>query len=463
MEKQRIKRQLKSGRRFLIILLAAFFSLSLTAQSLSLEQINALRIIPEEGQKLYTKTDIKFIVTIPNVHSSQVQILSTDQQQEVTFRTIRKSESYEENGTSIEIWYNFNKKGNYTLKPLSVMIQNRRRSIAFENITLTDDPAKMLPRIVLVFEDGTTVYSDEPVQASPLLKITTGKKLNFTVNLQYANQLMQFNWEIPKDSIFTCVKEFEFTEARPRERVYSHDLIPVAAFEWTGLIPGKQKVPAFRLNATGYNGYRSELYLPEIQIEFTQSDTTDTVITEDDIFSSAFYQEAQISDTETNIILTKQDCQTLADLYTREHNEFLMYNKARQARIAFEAEYGIVSSVNPIFPTVLLYISLIVIAASIVCIIIAARKKHKIRALFFTTILLIGTALFIYCTVRRNEHYGICSGCKIYSIPQENAEAVSEVSNGMRVRILERTGKWYYIQVGESGGWCNIDEICIIR
>ena len=217
------------------------------------------------------------------------------------------------------------------------------------------------------------------------------------------------------------------------------------------------------MNATGYNGYRSELLLPEILIEFTQGNDDELTVDESDIFSAAFYQEVSSTENEQNIILTKQDCKTLADLYTREHNEFLMYRTARKARIDFEAEHGLVSSVNPIFPTVLLYISLIVIITSCICIIIAARKKHKIRMLLFTTILLIGTALLIYCTVRRHERYGISCGCKIYSIPQENAEAVSEVGSGIRVKILESTEKWLYIEVGESGGWCNLDEICIIR
>ena len=88
MEKQRTRKHIKSCRRFLIFLLAIIFSINLYTENLTLEQINALRITPEEGQKLYTKTDIKFILTIPNVPSSQVEILSTDQQQEVTFRTI---------------------------------------------------------------------------------------------------------------------------------------------------------------------------------------------------------------------------------------------------------------------------------------------------------------------------------------------------------------------------------------
>ena len=128
-----------------------------------------------------------------------------------------------------------------------------------------------------------------------------------------------------------------------------------------------------------------------------------------------------------------------------------------------ESSWGISVSPNPIFPTVFLYLALIVIIVSIICIIFACRNKHKIRILLFTTLLLIGIAVLIFCAVKRNEHYGISSGCKIYSIPQINAESVSEIDSGIRVRILERTGKWYYIEVGESGGWCSIEDIFLIK
>ena len=111
----------------------------------------------------------------------------------------------------------------------------------------------------------------------------------------------------------------------------------------------------------------------------------------------------------------------------------------------------------------LFYIAILIILTSIVFMIIAIRKKHKIRTLAFIVLLVIGLAILIYCAVRKNERYGICSGCKIYSIPQANAESVSDVSAGSRVRILEDTGKWYYIEVGESGGWCKTDDICIIK
>ena len=463
MEKQRNQRFIKSGRRFLIILAALFCSAASFAQNITLEQIRQLRFIPDEGQNLYTKTDLKFTVTIPNVRASQVQVLAATQEHDITFRTIRKSEDYKQNGTTIEVWYNFAKEGSYTPSPLHMMIQNRRRSISFEPVTVTVDPSTMNPRIVLAFEDGIKIYSDDLLGNSPVLKIPTGKKIKLTVNLQYATQLTQFNWDLPKDSIFTCIDEYEFTENRYRERVYSHTLIPVASFEWTGLIPGLQKIPTFRLNAIGYNGARIELKMPGFLIEFTESTDPEESANEEDIFSAAFFQEEEQADSFGATLLTKEECQTLADYYTKEHNEFLLYPKARRNRINYEESCGLIVSPNPIFPSVLFYIAIIIILASIVFMIIAIRNKHKIRTLAFIILLVIGIAILIYCAVRKNERYGICTGCKIYSIPQANAESVSEVSGGSRVRILEHTGKWYYIEVGETGGWCNTGDICIIK
>ena len=463
MEKQRNQRFIKSGRRFLIILAALFCSAASFAQNITLEQIRQLRFIPDEGQNLYTKTDLKFTVTIPNVRASQVQVLAATQEHDITFRTIRKSEDYKQNGTTIEVWYNFAKEGSYTPSPLPMMIQNRRRSISFEPVTVTVDPSTMNPRIVLAFEDGIKIYSDDLLDNSPVLKIPTGKKIKLTVNLQYATQLTQFNWDLPKDSIFTCIDEYEFTENRYRERVYSHTLIPVASFEWTGLIPGLQKIPTFRLNAIGYNGARIELKMPGFLIEFTESTDSEESANEEDIFSAAFFQEEEQADSFGATLLTKEECQTLADYYTKEHNEFLLYPKARRNRINYEESCGLIVSPNPIFPSVLFYIAIIIILASIVFMIIAIRNKHKIRTLAFIILLVIGIAILIYCAVRKNERYGICTGCKIYSIPQSNAESVSEVSGGSRVRILEHTGKWYYIEVGETGGWCNTGDICIIK
>ncbi len=466
MEKQRNTIGCKSCRRFLISLLLIFLILPLYAQTLTLEQVRQLRILPEENQNLYTKTDIKFTVAIPLVRPSQIQVISTEQSNDISFKTMRKLENYGDTGTILELWYSFEKKGEYQLSPISVMIQNRTRKISFEKISVEDDPAKMTPRIVLVFENGTEVFSDaieENNSTKELFSVPTGQKILFTVNLQYATQLVKFTWDIPQNSIFTQTEEFEFTEVKYRERVYSHDLIPVAAFEWTGLKEGIEALPKFKISATGYNGYRSELTSPDIMIAFTSDNTGEKEEEESNIFSDAFFIEPENQTNQEYAKLTDEDCERLAKLFSKERNAFFTYFSAKRNRINFQESCGISADDSKMFTSFLLYISVFIILVCILGIIISKIKKHKIRLLVYLTIMIFAVAVFSYSHIKRCEKFGICKGCKIYSIPEENAAASSEIGAGNTVRILETAGSWLYIELGESGGWCSADNICIIK
>ena len=63
----------------------------------------------------------------------------------------------------------------------------------------------------------------------------------------------------------------------------------------------------------------------------------------------------------------------------------------------------------------------------------------------------------------RTHSYGISKGASISSVPEASAEAVSEISPGNRVEIKEKAGKWYYIELGEIGGWCLKDTVILIK
>ena len=473
MEKQRITTVNKSCRRFLvsfsILLSSLFITLPAFTQSqsqiLTAAEIRNLKLSPSEGQNLFAKEDIKFSVIIPKAVPSQVQVISTEQKQDINFRTMRKTDFYSDdyNGTIIEIWYSFEKSGSYTLSPLSVMIQNRRRQIDFDKVEITNDPAKMNARVVIVFDNGTTVFSDSPASASPLFTASMGKKLHFTVNLQYATQLVQFTWDIPKYSIFTQTKEYDFSEIKFRERNYSHELIPVADFEWTALTTGEQALPKFKLAATDYRGYRNELLLPEIIINFIEGSSVVQNQKESDIFSDAFFQQTEFETPSQKITVTYEDCKKLAELYTKEHYAFLNYFSAKKSRSSFESSLNLPPSSLKIFPSILMYISLALILASLILLILAIRKNQKIKLLVFITILVVSMIASIYSLIRRNEKYGICTGCKIYSIPAEKAESAVELTAGSKVRILEKTGKWFFVELGKNGGWCTTDKIIIIK
>lgn len=464
MEKQRSKSITKSCRRLLISgLIGLLFSTNLFSQKLSLSEINQLRIVPAENQNLFTKTEIKLILSIPNLKPSQIQVLSNPVQSDVYFKTMKKSEDFETGGTLIELWYNFDKAGTYQLEQLPVMIQNRQRYIKFSPLKIEDDPSKQNPRIVIEFENGTTIISDHGIYENPIFTYKIGQKINFTVNLQYATQLVQFTWDLPKDSIFKQTKTYEITEVKYREKKPSNELIPVASFEWTALTAGKQNIPKIKLVATGYNGYRNELLLPEAKINFTEeklfSDNSDS----DNFFTEAFSAEYSDKNTRSSFEITESDCEKLAKLYSKERNTIFTHHGNKKARQNFERSLSLPVNQNRDFSLGQLFGSILFLIGATIVLIISIREKKHLRILISSALILIATVPLLYAIIKGTEKYGICTGCTIYSIPEDNAEAFSEIGTGNKVQITETTDSWLYIQLGEAGGWCKKENIIIIK
>jgi len=464
MEKQRFEPKSKSCRRLLtILLISLFFTNQIFAQFLSASEINSLRIKPSEGQSLYTKTDLKFEVVIPKVKASQIQFLSNSQRSDITFRTMRKTEDYENGGTLIEIWYNFEKKGTYTLNPIQLSIQGRRRNIRFEQITVTDDPAKQTPRIVIKFNNGTTVYSDNGTYNAPLFSAQAGKKIPLTVYLQYATQMMNFNWDIPKDAIFSQTKSYEIMEVKYREKNITHDLIPVASFEWTSLAKGNQILPRMKITATAYNGTRYELIMPELSATFTAASTQNSSSKDDKMFDSAFSQTALEAEIKDSILITKELCQDLADMYSKERNSLFYTREMKKTRRQFELEKNLPVNYERDYSVRLIFGALLLLVGGIILLILAIHEKKSFRIMIAAVVLTFALVSLVYGIFKRLETQAICTGCTIYSIPEENAEAKAEMGAGNKVRITEKAGKWYYIELGESGGWCRAENVIIIK
>lgn len=463
MEKQRSKSNFKFSRRLLISLLSLLFSTQMFAQVLSAAEINALRIKPVENQNLYTKTDLKFELLIPKVKASQIQLVSSTQRSDVTFRTFRKIDDYERGGTLIEIWFNFEKKGTYTLTPLQVSIQGRRRNLRFDEITVTDDPAKQTPRIVIKFDNGATLYSDNGMYTAPVFSAAAGKKLAFTVYLQYAAQLMNFTWDIPKDAIFTQTKSYEIMEVKYRERNTSHELIPVASFEWTSLAKGEKTLPKMKIIATAYNGSRYELIMPELAVTFEEGKISKTSNKEDKLFDSAFTENIIEAQEKNSFEITLEVCETLATLYSRERNSIFPNYHLKKQRQNYELEKNLPVNYEREYSLHMIIGALLLLLGGILLLLLSIHEKKPLRIMFSIGIIVFALIVGIYGIIKRAEIQGICTGCTIYSIPEETAEAKAEMGAGNKVRITEKTEKWLYIELGETGGWCRAENVIIIK
>ena len=420
MEKQRTKSERNACRRLLIVffLLTTFPSFS---QTLTNAILRELRISPVENQQLWVNTDIKFETVIPFTLPSQIDVSMPEETEHMSFKTLRKVEW--NGGTKIEIWYSFDKTGTYIPSPLVIKIKNSRRQIQFESVTIGINPKEQQPLCIIATTQGNNKN----------LTVRAGEKLKFTLYLQYAVQLTQFNWDIPKDSLFTQTKTYEFTEIKQREKVVSDNLIPVSDFEWTPLVPGTVSFPRFTIQAIAYNGDKVTVRMPQITVKVLEGRRTG--ITE----GTTYFEDAFSIDEASDEKINTSD--EIAGLHGAEN--ILPYGQKD-------------------FKLVWLYVCLVLLTAVVVLLIISIRKKKHGLNMILCVVLVLLLVAVIYCAVCAGKQYGISTGTKIYSIPEANAAITSELPSGNRVQIISETENWYLLRFGETEGWCKKEDIYLI-
>lgn len=464
MEKQRIKSITRSCRRLLVFgLFLLLSSNSLFSQVLTYAEVSALSIVPAENEKLYAKKDIKFEVLLPNTKANSVQIQPPNEIQNVSLKTLRKSEIYgETTSTKIEIWYNFEKKGDYQLPPITILLQGRKRVLRFAKVKISENPANMLPRMIIAFSDGTTVASDDNPPKKPVFSANVGEKLDFTIYLQYATQLVQFNWEIPKDSIFNQTKTYEFTEIKYREKKITDELIPIADFEWTALASGISSMPRMRLTATAYNGYRNDLLMPPFTIEFVQGNKVDNNFDVDElVFEDAFKADSLKSKSPFTQI-SNSTCENLAQLRKDEHYKPAKYFSSKKQRIALEEELKLPSNQNE-FNIAIFYFFLATTIILTALLVVFLKKKKNTPVVVLVVVLICSLTFLIVSSIKVSKKYAISKGATIYSIPEANASSISEIAPGNRIELLETIGDWYFVELGTISGWCNKYDVIRIQ
>ena len=458
MEKQRKHTDSKSCRRllklFLTALVSCFFFAAGTvqafSQSLTNSMIRELRISAAPDQQLAVNSDIKFEVVIPYTMPSQIDVSMPEEPENVQFKTLRKVESGERGGgTKIELWFSFSKTGTYLLPPLVVKIKNSRKQLAFRPVKIGINPKEQPPLCVIVTDAGRNKN----------LTVPAGQSIKFKLCLQYAVQLVQFSWELPKDSLFVQGKVYDITEIKQREKVVSDELIPVSDFEWTPLVTGVMEFPKFNIQAIAYNGDKVIVKIPQIKVNVVKArgmvDGADN-----SYFAQAFEQELVEEEENLVIPVSVEDAAKLAELRSRERHSVLP--KARKRRVEFEKQFGLPYNQKE-FKIVWIYVCLVIALSIVVLMIIFFRKKRSGLNLILGIVLVCELTITIYTIVLGSKKYGISSGGQICSIPEASASIKSELPAGNRVQLLDESGDWYLVRFGETEGWCMKNEVIILR
>ena len=458
MEKQRKYPEQQSCRRllkqflkgFLVALLFAAGSQTVYSQTLTNALIRDLRISPVQNHPLAVNTDIKFEVVIPCTLPSQIDVSMPEEIENVQFKTLRKVEAGGNGGgTKIEIWFSFSKTGTYIIPPLSMKIKNSRKQIAFMPVKIGINPKEQDPVCVIVTDSGINKN----------ITVTAGQSVKFRVCLQYAVQLVQFNWELPKDSIFVQGKTYEFTEIKQREKVVSDELIPVSDFEWTPLVTGTIDFPKFNIQAIAYNGDKVTVKLPAIKVNVVKARTKKSD-NSSSYFSKAFETDFENGGEELVLILTAQEAEYIAELRSKERHS--LFGKARKERIAYEKMLGMPYSQKE-FKIAWIYICAVITLALVVLLVIFLRKKRSIINIGIGIALVCMIVLVIYCAVCGKRKFAVSTGGQLCSIPEASASIKSELPVCNRVQVLDESGDWYLLRFGETEGWCTKESIIIIK
>lgn len=472
MEKQRRKSKYRLFIRLLILGVLFFNATNVFSQSLR-EKINSLEISPAENQDLYIKSDIKFEVELPDVNPNSVQVRSADFGENVNLKSLRKSESIgKSTSTKIEFWLSFDKVGVYKFAKLPLLINGRTYYIRVKSVEIEENPENLNPRVVVVFNDGTTLYSDDFYNSKyfsekkneiiPIFDAPINQKLEFTVYLQYGVQLIQFEWELPKNSIFTQTKQYEITEVKYRENVYSKELEPIASFEWTGLVEEKMSFPKIKVVSTSYKGYKSEIIFPSYEINFVKSDIQNNKKTENSIFDDAFDFSSTKAEAGSEVLITSEISKNIAELRIKERNSSLDYFINVKNRKQAENFFGF-DSTSKEFPVKLFYVCVFMFLLFVFVLILCIKHKRAVGIIFVSVMLALCLIASVFCVFKSSKKYGICVGGVLQSVPEESASSKFEITGGNRVLISERSGEWVFIEYGDISGWIKEEFIIFIK
>lgn len=472
MEKQAKRRKKQFGAGLLAVLLLVcadnLFSQTEPRQQFSRADAEQLTIVPKDDI-FFTNKEAQFILKIPQVLPNDVQTELPNFPEGVVFNSSKKSDYLSEDGrmgAEIDLWFTFRKTGTIDMPPLIIYVKGRRHSIKFKQIEVYENPKTILPRLSLMFDNGTIVGDDN--KKNPSITLEKDKTVRFTLYLQYAIQAQQFAWNIPKDSLFRETKRYNPDGISERTPEFSTRKVPVADFEWTPFTAGVTSLPEIRMMAIAYSGRSVYLTTPEciVTIKSQGKDKKGAAKADaserDSVYAYAWTEDAADKKQSEKKIISPFDCAEVAKLRSMERRAFFNAGKIRAERIAAEEAIGLQNTENEPLVTILLILLGTTGALLALTLVLALLKKRFEAALIGVAALALAfiTALDANAVLKKR---GVIVGGEISPVPEDSAMTKTAVSGGSRVLIKEEVQNWYYIVYNESGGWIRKENLAVIK
>lgn len=422
------KTSIKSTGKLCFGLLAFIFIAAHTyAKAPSASQLRTLTVKPDTDI-FFTAQMNGFTLEIPGIEPSNVQTDLPLLPSGVKFVSSKKEEFLDENserGTVIHLWFTFTSTGPIKLPPLTTRINNRTFSLEFEHVTVYENPSLISPVLTVKFDDETKLKKDRKT-GKEYYEITAGEEIAFTVLIQYTTQILNFSWELPKNSIFHETYRWEIAKRRAdkiqtQKAEFNPNAFPAASFVWKPLVEGNYNLPLISADAIAYNGSKKHIFIPVVDIRVNKASAQKTTAENSVLsneFSKAFEKPQENIAAEPAYITTYADCKKIAELRSIERNSAIWnWKAARTERKNYETAIGILSD------------------------------EDEPRFFLFKLV---------------SPQFAIFAGGAISSVPEEKS-AAHNLSGGQRVRITEKAGEWYYIECKIFSGWVKQNQIFLIN
>ncbi len=465
MAKTSIKQKRFLCRRLLtfLVLLNGFF---VNAKTPSPSAIRRLTVEPD-SQAFFTAQENGFTLKIPGTDPLLVQTDLPQLPEGIQLITSKKEEFVDEKGergTLVHLWFTFKETGPVRLPPLIVIVDKRTFYLPFGDVNVFENPNLISPQLLVDFISGAKLN-----RSSGEIKVyeaVAGQEIIYELELKYFSQILSFDWQLPKDSLFKELNRSDYARGKTAGRSFSDKALSVAQFSWKPLVPGEYIMPQVTISAVAYNGSTRTLNVPRIVIkvvpeEKKQAEKEINTERSQKVFSSAFTQKQTPIYQETKSEFSKEDSKKLAELRTIEKNS-LALKKARAERADFELLHGLSGTENEVkLPLVRLFF-ILTFCFIFLTILFAVLRKKAVAVVF-----LIFAAVFtVFSAIAGNkvtDEYAIFAGGNIMPVPEEASSAVHKTEGGLRVKIVEKTGDWFYITANDVNGWTKKENIYEIK
>ena len=289
-----------------------FFTLPLFALP-SAKELRDLKVTPR-SEIFFTQMENCYALEIAGASPSQVMMELPDLPLGTKFISSKKEEFISETGergTLISLWFTFSESGDTRIPPLLVKLGGKAHYFEFEPIFVYENPNLISPSLELSFENKKVRAEN----GGKSFTVAQGEKIIFTVALRYGMQVLDFKWNIPKDSIFTETERFEFANGTQKITQFTTEKKNLARFEWQILKTGEYALPEITVGTIAYNGTKKQVSLSEqVRVIVTEQSAKNTERSrENGIFASAFEKPREIPSESAKPIPTREECKKIAE------------------------------------------------------------------------------------------------------------------------------------------------------